>query len=102
MAMFKDSGEKTDIFPQRTSVLDETGIQKYTEEFGEARATGYMEAMRDFNRELKYILGAGYTEGGVPKAGMKMRKAIITMFHTNDDLIDKFVSKHNSKSEPLI
>jgi hypothetical protein len=101
MAIFKDSGESADVFQSRDKILDEKGLQQYARQFGEERAIGYMEAVRDFNRELKVILGAGYAYDGVPKAGMKMRKKIVSLFHANDDLLDifvsNFVSKNNSK-----
>ncbi|MXV16908.1 hypothetical protein [Hufsiella ginkgonis] len=100
MAIFKDSGENAEIFQQRDYVLNEVGIQRYEEEFGKDRATGYMEAMRDFNHQLKHILGAGYLYTGPPKAGMRMRIRIATLFHENDDLIDLFVTKNRSDNSP--
>jgi hypothetical protein len=97
VAIFNDSGEESPLFERHNQTLSKSNIEQYRLKYCDERTLGYMQAMRDFNHEFKYMLGGGYSHDGQRNSDARVRAALIKLFHSNDQFIHDFLVNYYEK-----
>jgi hypothetical protein len=95
-----DQGAGSTLFGDQTVPINEDTIDAYREQHGLERTLGYLEALRDFNRQLAVIIGGSYTSSGLPTGHHRMQKLAKNLFHENEELL-KWYSNRTDNNEKL-
>jgi hypothetical protein len=82
---------------EQGKLIQAADFEKFVEQFGLERATGYLEAMQDFTAYAEVILGGGFCRNGVAETGHMVRKNLGELVNYNNKFLHSLEDKYGIK-----